>query len=279
MVSTSAGRYAEPLGRFSAIGTVAVTVERQARARRPRSSPRRSRPRRPCRTSSGPCPAAGLIEMPPESNVMPLPTRATLRPGAGVPDPDQPRRRAASRRRRRGCRRSRPRRAPSRRAPRPRGRRPAPASSARPAKLGRRQVVRRGVDQVAGQRDGARRRRRPARPAAARLLGLGVGHEQRDRWPGRAGSAAVAGLVARRTGTRPSSAPSARRGGQLGDGAVAAGEAERAGDPGLAGRAPGPPRRPPGDRLGVGACPSAGAGPRPTATTSGAGEEPPAWRA
>ena len=96
----------------------------------------------------------GLSERPPESNVIPLPTSAT---GPGrlrvrVGEPDQPRRPGASPCRRRAGRRSRRPPARPRRAPPPRGRRPG--RPPRPGReLGRRQVERRGVDQVAHQVD------------------------------------------------------------------------------------------------------------------------------
>src|SRR5699024_1668300 len=75
-VSTSPGRYDDPDGRFSAIGTVAVTVTGSSRVAAAITV---------ATTAAAPAmslviwsmPAAGLIEMPPESNVTPLPTRAT----------------------------------------------------------------------------------------------------------------------------------------------------------------------------------------------------------
>ena len=75
--------------------------DRERRLRRPRR-------RRPCRTSSSFMPDAGLMVRPPESKVMPLPTSARWATGAvgRVGQLDQPRRRARSPRRRRGCRRS-----------------------------------------------------------------------------------------------------------------------------------------------------------------------------
>ncbi len=175
-------------------------------------------------------PADGLIEMPPESNVMPLPTRATRGP---VP--------ACLIRTSRGGR-CEPLPTPS--TP------PKPAAAQRvlvehldletggpagflgpPGELGRRQVVRRGVDQVAGERGGGGDDPGPA-GGGGQLLGLGVGHQQGDQ-AGRGGLGAVAAAV-RPERVRAEQRALGRRGGQLGDRAVAAGEPERAGDPGLA---------------------------------------------
>ena len=83
--STSPGRYAVADGMFSAIGTVAVTAT---------GSSSRAASTVVATTAAAPamsevmwsmC-AAGLIEMPPVSNVTPLPTSATDARGAGPPD-------------------------------------------------------------------------------------------------------------------------------------------------------------------------------------------------
>ena len=78
---------------FSAIGTVAMTST---------GSPSSATRHMVAITAAAPAMshfmssifAAGLIEMPPESKVMPLPTSAIFlrAPGAGVGQPDQPRR-------------------------------------------------------------------------------------------------------------------------------------------------------------------------------------------
>ena len=76
MVSTSDGRWAVPDGMFSARQSQPVTAT---------GSSRRAAAMTVCSTAAAPAmsdfiasmPAAGLIEMPPESNVMPLPTSAT----------------------------------------------------------------------------------------------------------------------------------------------------------------------------------------------------------
>ena len=75
MRSTSFGRIAEPDGMFSAMHSHAVM--RTGRPSRAAASSRRARsPRRSCRTSCRPWMPAGFSERPPESKVMPLPTRA-----------------------------------------------------------------------------------------------------------------------------------------------------------------------------------------------------------
>ena len=102
MVSTSDGRCAVPDGMFSARQSQPVTAT---------GRPSRAAASTVCSTAAAPAmsdfmasmPAAGLIEMPPESKVMPLPTSATLAVGARrrVRDLDQARRRARSPGRRR----------------------------------------------------------------------------------------------------------------------------------------------------------------------------------
>ena len=169
----------------------------------------RRRPPRPCRSSSRPSPRVGLIEMPPVSNVMPLPTSTDVRQpcaprgaaGAYV-ELDEPRRRAepgptasmppkpsaAS------CRSSRTRDA-SDRASGDRGRPGRPATR----RLGRR----RGVGQVAGQPYGAPPWRRVERaPRGVRRAG--------ERRPVTAVPGPVAAPAEART--RPSRGPRRRRG-------------------------------------------------------------------
>ena len=70
----SPGLVARPLGMFSQAGMTPTTFSGRLHARRPRGTCRARCRRRTCRTSSRPCSAAGLIEMPPVSKVMPLPT-------------------------------------------------------------------------------------------------------------------------------------------------------------------------------------------------------------
>ncbi|MNW64182.1 hypothetical protein D3C74_424420 [compost metagenome] len=77
IVMTSEGRWAVPDGMFSARQSHPVTAT---------GRPSLEAASTVCRTAAAPAmsdfmasmPLAGLIEMPPESNVMPLPTSATL---------------------------------------------------------------------------------------------------------------------------------------------------------------------------------------------------------
>ena len=76
-VSTSPGRCAVPDGMFSAIGTVAITsIGSRSRAASTTVAITAAAP--PMSEVMWCMLAAGLIEMPPVSNVMPLPTRATV---------------------------------------------------------------------------------------------------------------------------------------------------------------------------------------------------------
>ena len=204
---------------------------------------------------------------------MPLPTSATVwsrprRPcrragpaAAGAPSPG----------RRRGCRRSRPRASAfsSSTSTVEAGLVPRPSATAS-AKRRRAQVVRRGVDPVAGAGDRARPpRARPAR--LARPASLGVGHEHRRR--GRPGPAAVGrlGLVAgeavraeqRALGDRARSVPRRRRRRQRQR------QRDRRGRP-----ARGPRRRRPGAASPRRAPRRPAPRPSPTATTTGAATAP-----
>ena len=82
-VRTSPGRWAVAEGMFSAMGTVAVTVSgRPSSATRTIVATTAAAPAMSEVMSS--IPAAGLMEMPPVSKVMPLPTRPTF----AVPPPE-----------------------------------------------------------------------------------------------------------------------------------------------------------------------------------------------
>ena len=105
--------------------------------------------------------AAGLMEMPPVSKVMPLPTSATFGApaSAGVASAGPAAAAGTSPCRRRGCRRSRPSRAPSRRGSRPQSGGGAESLCA-VGELGGEEVARRGVDEFARGGDGLGDRRR-----------------------------------------------------------------------------------------------------------------------
>ena len=120
IVSTSPGRVADAGDHVLGHRGVGRDRDRAARARRSRRSPRRPRRPRPCRTSSSPCRCAGLMVRPPESKVMPLPTRARCVVGAlgRVGQLDQARRAREPGPTPRMPPQPRARRAPSRRAPR-----------------------------------------------------------------------------------------------------------------------------------------------------------------
>ncbi len=178
----------------------------QAQVGRGRAWPRPPPRRRPCPSSSASWPSRVLIEMPPVSKVMPLPTSTTCRCRAGRPPGqlDQPRRggRAAADRQDAaealGHEPARV-RAPSRSDPGGSPPRPPPGLGEPGRVLGRGG----GVGQVAGQLGGAGD---GARLGQARGVRLGIVGEQRDRR--RTGRA----RGRRGTGSRPARVPRPGRG-------------------------------------------------------------------